>query len=90
MSLIQQIVYYAQIYKPSDIKVKKPRAFGSGLVLVFPYVFFNDGATANTFGEVGFCLYLNESHSFEFALGVGTCTNTKAELITLWALLHIT
>ena len=32
---------------------------------------------------------VSESHSFEFALGVGTSTNTKAELIALWELLHI-
>ena len=89
MSLIQQIVYYSQLYKPAALKVKKPRDAGSGPVLVFPYGFF-DGAAANSSGGVEFCLYLNDSHSFEFAMGVGTCTNTKAELIALWALLHIT
>ena len=77
------------MYKPASLKVKKPRDAGSGPVLVFPYGFF-DGATANISSGVGLCLYLNESHSFEFALGVGTCTNTKVELIALWALLHIT
>ena len=35
------------------------------------------------------CLFLSESLSFEFSLGVGSCTNTKVELIALWALLHI-
>ena len=34
-------------------------------------------------------MFLNESHSFEFSLGAGKCTNTKAELVGLWALLHI-
>ena len=29
-------------------------------------------------------------HTFEFAVGMGQCTNTKAELIELWALLLIT
>ena len=77
------------MYQPSGIKVKKPRAVGSGPVLVFPFGFF-DGAAANNIGGVGFCLYLNESHSFEFPMGAGTCTNTRAELIALWALLHIT
>ena len=33
---------------------------------------------------------MNKTHSFEFSLGARTCTNTKAELIGLWALLHIT
>ena len=77
------------MYKPSGIKVKKPRVVGSGPVLVFPYGFF-DRETANSSGGVGFCLYLNESHSFEFALGVGSCSNTKAELVALWALLYVT
>ena len=36
---------------------------------------------------VGYCLYLNESHHFEFVLGVGYGTNTKAELLSLWDLL---
>ena len=41
--------------------------------------------------EEFFCLYLNESHSFEFnALWAGFCNNTKAELVGLWAPLHTT
>ena len=35
------------------------------------------------------CIYLNASHYLEFSLGVGYGTNTKAELLSLWALLHI-
>ena len=77
------------MYQPSSIKIKKPRVVGLGPVLVFPYGFF-DGAAARNSGGFGFCLFLNESHSFEFALGVGACTNTKVELIALWALLHVT
>ena len=87
--MIQQIAYFSQMYKTSGIKVKKPRAVGLGPVFVFPYGFF-DGAAINNFGGAGFFLYLNESHSFEFALGAGTCTNNKAELIALWAVMHIT
>ena len=52
----------------------------------FPCGYF-DGASANHVGGVGYCLYLNKSYSFEFALGVGNSTNTKAELVGLWALL---
>ena len=89
MSMIQQIVYFSQLYKHAGIKEKKPRAIGAGPVLVFPYGFF-DGAATNNSGGVKFCLYLNESHSFEFAFWAGTCTNTKAELIAPWALLHTT
>ena len=36
----------------------------------------------------GFCIFLNDSHFLEFSLGVGHGTNTKAELLSLWALLH--
>ena len=70
------------------MKGKKPRSLGSGPSLSYPCGFF-DGASAKNIGGVGICLYLNMSHSFKFALGAGTCTNTKAELIGLWALLHI-
>ena len=69
--------------------MKKPRAIGAGPVLILPYGLF-DGAATSGFGGAGFCLFLNESHSLEFALGVGNCTNTKAELIALWALLNVT
>ena len=40
-------------------------------------------------GGAGICIFLNKDHSFEFALGIGTSTNTKAKLIGLWALLYI-
>ena len=41
-------------------------------------------------GGIGFSLHLNESHSFEFDVGVGLCTNTKVELVGIWALLLTT
>lgn len=89
MSITQQVMYLSQLYKPAVAKVEKPRAIGLEPVLVPPYGFF-DGAATEGIGGVGFCLYLKVSHSFEFAMGAGTCTNTKAELIALWALLHVT
>ena len=88
LSLLHQIAYFSLMYQLSSLKAKNPRAFGSSPVLVYPCGFF-DGASASNIGGVGFCLFLNESHSFEFAMGDGTYTNTKAELIALWALLHI-
>ena len=87
ISIIHQISYSSQLYCPSISKVRKSRSKGLGLVLVYPCGFFY-GASANSVGGVGFCLHLNESHSFEFALGAGLCTNTRAELIGLWSLLH--
>ena len=44
-------------------------------------------ATANNTGGVGFTLSLNQSHSFFFKMGCGPSTNTRAELLALWALL---
>ena len=36
---------------------------------------------------VGYCIFLNDTHFLEFSLGVGYVTNTKVELLSLWALL---
>ena len=66
ISLIQQIAYSSQMYCPRVIKAKKSRALGPGPVLVYPHDFY-DGASAKNVGGVGFYLFLNESHSFEFA-----------------------
>ena len=41
-----------------------------------------------TIAGVGYCIFFNESHHYEFALGVGYGTNTKAELLSLWELIH--
>ena len=84
-SLIQQVIHFSQLYCPSIEKRKKPKILGPSPTLVYPYGFF-DGALANC-GGTGYILHLNETHSFEFAVGIGQCTNTKAELVGLWALL---
>ena len=34
-------------------------------------------------------IYLNESHYFSFSLGCGRSTNTRAELLALWATLRV-
>ena len=74
------------MYLPIAKKRKKSRVLGPSPKLDYPCGFF-DGASAKNIGGTGFFLYLNESHSFEFVVGVGLCTNTKAELVGLWALL---
>ena len=86
-SIPYQISYFSQTYCPAVIKRKKARAMGQGPVIVYPCGFF-DGASVKGVGGVGYCLILSKSHTFEFALGVGPSTNTKVELIGLWALLH--
>ena len=37
----------------------------------------------------GLCIFLNSTHFLEFTVGVGYGTNTKEELLSLWALLQI-
>ena len=54
--------------------------------MIYPYGFM-DGASSCMIAGVGYCIFLNESHHLEFSLGVGYGTNTKAELLNLWALL---
>ena len=70
LSIIQQIGYLSQMYGPPVKKRKKTRVLGPGPNLVYPCGFF-DGALANNIGGVSICLYLNETHSFEFAMGTG-------------------
>ena len=86
ISILHQIAYSSQLFCPPVTKAKNTRPKGPGLVLVYPCGFF-DGASAKNYGGVGFCLYLNESHSFEFALGAGLSTNTRAELLGLFCIL---
>ena len=83
--MINQIKYFIHLY-PIEKKKNKLRIVGPGPTLTYPYGFF-DGADADYKGRAGFFLALNESHTFEFAMGGGLCTNTKAELMALWALL---
>lgn len=49
--------------------------------------FFDGGAAAST-GGAGAGLWLNEQHYFSTILGCGPNTNTRAELLALWALLY--
>ena len=87
-SILHHISHYSQTYCPPVIKRKKSRAIGLGPVIAYPCGLF-DGDSAQGAGGAGYVLILSEAHTFKFALGVGPCTNTKAELVGLWALLHI-
>ena len=55
---------------------------------VFPCGFF-DGAAAKNVGGSGFVIFLSESHYFSFSLRAGHSTNTRAELLALWAVLKV-
>ena len=81
-NVLHQIFYYSQTYCPPVIKRKKSRTIGLGPVIDYPCGYF-DGALARGVGGAGYVLILSETHTLEFALGAGPCTNTKAELIGL-------
>ena len=66
--------------------LKKSRVLGRPPCKIFPCGFI-DGASNCKIVGVGYCIYFNESHYYEFALGIGYGTNTKAELLSLWDLL---
>ena len=55
---------------------------------VFPCGFF-DGAAGNNLGGPRFVIYLNDKHYFSFSLGCGCSTNTRVELLVLWAILRV-
>ena len=63
------------------------RAAGKAPCMIFPCGFM-DGASRFMTAGVGFCIFINESHHLDFPLWVGHGTNTKAELLSLWALLQ--
>ena len=55
----------------------------------YPCGFF-DGAAAGNLGGAGFVLHLSDSHTIRFTLGCVRSTNTRYELLALWALLAVT
>ena len=70
------------------LKNKKIRNIGTKPVKVFACGFF-DGAAAENIGGSGFVIFLSDSHYFSFSLGAGCSTNTRAELLALWAVLKV-
>ena len=83
-SIVQQITISAQAHSSLTVNsLKKSRVYGKPPCKNFPCGYI-DGASNHKIAGVGYCLYLNESHHFEFALGVRYGTNTKAEMLSLW------
>ena len=64
------------------------RLIGDPLERIFPMVFF-DGATAEQVGGDGACIWISEHHILSIKLGYGHSTNTRDELLALWASLYI-
>ena len=56
--------------------------------MTFPCGFF-DGAAAEKIGGSGFVIYLNDSHFFSLSMGCGCSTNTRVDLLALWAVLRV-
>ena len=50
---------------------------------------FFDGAVVDSKGGAGVCIWINEQHFIGNKLGWGSSTNTRAELLALWALLSV-
>ena len=67
-------------------RIKHIRKVGQPPPLIYPCGFI-DGASKCQVAGVGYCIYINDGHHMEFSLGVGQGTNTKAELLSLWAIL---
>ena len=76
-------------YKPLLKHRHKIRIIGKPHVSKFPRIFL-DGAVAKSIGGAGTCLWLNDHHLLAFKLGCGSSTNTRAELLALWASLRVT
>ena len=62
------------------------RNIGIAPVFTYPTRFF-DGAAANQTGGVGIYLMINQTHYLYIMLGCGQ-SNTRAELLDLWALMY--
>ena len=73
---------------PAPLKTEKVQDIGPNPSLAFPCGFF-DGAAAENIGGSGFVIFLNEYHYFSFKMGCGHSTNTRAELLALWAVLKV-
>ena len=75
-------------FKPPPIHKHRIRNIGKSPTSVYPMIFFY-GAAANMLGGAGIYIWLNEQHMLAFKLGCGSCTNTRAELLALWASLWV-
>ena len=69
-------------------KKQKFRNIGPSPMTEYPCAFFY-GAAAENIGGAGFVIFLNADHCFSFSLGYGSSSNTRAELLALWAILRV-
>ena len=86
-SIVRQIITSVQVLSHSTVTGKlSRRILGKPPSKIYPCGYF-DGASNCMLAGVGFCIHLNDYHHLEFSLGVEQGTNTKVELLSLWALL---
>ena len=71
-----------------QVKRSKVRNNGDPPIKLFPMAFFY-GATADSTGGASVCIWINKLHYLSSKLGCGHSTNTRVELLALWALLYI-
>ena len=64
------------------------RNIGPSPLIIYPCGFF-DGAAAGNIGGAGFVIFLNDDYYISFSLGCGSSSNTKDELLALWAILRV-
>ena len=71
-----------------QVNRSKVRLIGAPTAKKYPMVFF-DGAAPDSIGGASVCIWLNDHHFLYIKLGCGHNTNTRVELLALWASLHI-
>ena len=86
-NILHQVKALCLLY-PAPKQNKKIKMIGPSPQISYPCGFF-DGATANDLGGVGLVLHLSDSHFLVFSLDCAKSTNTRAELLALWALLTV-
>ena len=73
---------------PIPQKKQRIRNIGLSPMMKYPCGFF-DGAAAGNIGGVGFVIHLNVDYCISFSLGCGSRSNTRVELLALWAILRV-
>ena len=87
-AIFLQTVALLHLYPVPKKKVKY-RNIGTPPQIIYPCGFF-DGAAAGNIEGSGFMIHLSGTHCLYFSLGCGSSTNTRSELLALWALLSMT
>ena len=88
LRLCYRIMSEVDTYLVRLSNIPNVRLIGDPPECIFPMVFF-DGVAAEQVGGVGACIWISEQHFLSIKLGCGHITNTRVELLALWASLYI-